>query len=117
MAQYEAGNIPIPHFLKDEHDNKKHAEYLEYVSYVVDDSGNGRAGNKSDPHLPGNELNPDAKHRPVLIVYQCGFEPMVVAVYSYLDVVIYEGDAEDMANEYLIEIDWLKSGSCDYIVR
>jgi hypothetical protein len=84
---------------------------LPYVGYVVDDSGNGRRIG-SDQHANINDNT-------VLVGYQCGFEPMVVAVNSFMDgITLDDSDAEDLAKEYLLEIGWLQDSDrdADYIV-
>lgn len=103
---------------------------LPYVAYVVDDAGCGRALG-DDRHAfvrPGNpsRLLTDNRTEPemmcyasVLVGWQCGFEPLFVAVHSYLDVRIDDCEAEDMAREYLAEIGWFSGDpiDADYIIR
>lgn len=88
-----------------------------YVSYIVDDSGNGRKLN-DDPHAVIIEQNTEFQHASKLIGWQCGFEPLFIAVHSYLNVTINDADAEDMAAEYLEDIGWFSNGrkDCDYII-
>jgi hypothetical protein len=92
---------------------------LPYVSYIVDDAGSGRVLG-ADPHaIVRKPDNPEFKHPSRLVVFQCGFEPLVVAVHSYLDVHIDDADAEDMAIEYLEEIGWFSDEydhQSDYII-
>lgn len=45
------------------------------------------------------------------VAYQCGFEPMVVAVWSYLGIMLEEDEAEEIASDYLREIGWLEEGA------
>lgn len=108
------------------------ADAIPYVAYVVDDSGNGREIG-ADPHAvvrPGNRarLLTDTRTDPeslcyasVLVGWQCGFEPLFVAVHSYMDVRIDDTDAENMAREYLEERGWFSDPagdhSADYIIR
>lgn len=75
-----------------------------YVSHVLDDAGN------ADPKPIADNAR--------LVVYQCGFEPMVVAVQSYLGVRLNAAEAEDIAMEYLQEIGWFSAGpsDADYII-
>ena len=83
---------------------------IPYVSFVVDDAGSGRDLN-SDPdaviraggtkHSAGSEKYPS-----VLVGWQCGFEPLFVAVHSYLDVRLDADEAIEMATEYLEELGW-----------
>lgn len=81
---------------------------LEYVAYVVDDSLN-----------VSSYTGQDLPEKTVLVGYQCGFEPLFVAVYSYLDCEIDEQDAEEIASDYLQEKNWFSEGKedCDYIIR
>lgn len=99
---------------------------IRYVSYVVDDAGAGRELG-ADPHaiVRKASINPNNvtlfTYRSVLVGWQCGFEPLFVAVHSYLDVRLDEEEACDMAREYLEEIGWF-AGSCqdhepDYVIR
>ena len=87
----------------------------KYVSYIVDDSLNGR-GVDDDQHAV-------VKPTSVLVCWQCGFEPLCVAVnssYEYEDNPdwIEDQDAEELATDYLEEIGWLTDGrECDRIVR
>ena len=88
----------------------KFNSYLPYVLWVVDDAGNGRK--------IGSDIHATVDEKTVLVVYQCGFEPAVVAVKSYLDCRLDSRYAEDLAQDYLLEIGWLKEPTdCDYIVR
>lgn len=113
------------------------AQALKYVAYVVDDAGNGRRlhddvhaivregrGSTRD-EVTGSvneEINdPDfapPQYPSRLVGWQCGFEPMFVAVHSYLDVEIDDQDAEEMAQEYLTEIGWFSDepASASYII-
>lgn len=43
-----------------------------------------------------------------LVGFQCGFDMLVCAVRSYLDVVLPTDEAVDIAEDYLREIEWLK---------
>ena len=70
-------------------------EALQYVGYCVDDALSPR--DKKD--IPMNA---------VFVGWQCGFEPMFVAVWSYLGVRLTDDEAEEIATVYLKEIDWLK---------
>ena len=94
---------------------------IPYVSFVVDDAGSGRPLG-DDPHAivrPGNrssrcevsgrvaEINTEQPTYPsVLVGWQCGFEPLFVAVHSYLDVRLDADEAIEMATEYLEELGW-----------
>lgn len=68
---------------------------LPYIAYVLDD------GLSPDHSL--DDLRDDAR----LIGWQCGFEPVFVAVQSYLPGVRLDDDeAIEIAQEYLAEIGW-----------
>lgn len=74
-------------------------DLLQYVSHALDDSLNVRTG----------ETIPDEA---CLVVWQCGFEPQVVAVWSYLPGCrVDAGEAEHIAMDYLVEIGWF----CDEV--
>lgn len=96
---------------------------IPYVAYVVDDAGAGRelgadmhaiVRYKSAPPVNGWSFS----HSSRLVGWQCGFEPLFVAVHSYLDVAIDDSNAEEMAAEYLAEIGWFSDGiiPADYIL-
>lgn len=95
---------------------------LPYVSYVVDDAGCGRELG-TDPHAlvrvgGGKCHNPPYQYASRLVGWQCGFEPLFVAVHSYLDVIIDDEEAEEMATEYLDELGWFgdEERSADYVI-
>ena len=90
---------------------------IEYVSFVVDDAGSGRELH-ADPHAIVRDGS-EHKYPSVLVGWQCGFEPLFVAVHSYLDCQIDDDEAEDMATEYLAERGWFSGEptECDYIIR
>jgi hypothetical protein len=103
------------------------SDAIPYVSFVVDDAGNGRPF-RSDPHAvvrPGNRSkridDPHAEpcYPSVLVGWQCGFEPVFVAVHSYLDIRIDDSDAVDMATDYLRERNWFggEPTEPDYVIR
>ena len=90
---------------------------LPYVSFVVDDAGSGRELG-ADMHATTRESG--HKYRSVLVGWQCGFEPLFVAVHSYLDVELSDDEAEDIARDYLVERRWFadeQSTAADYIIR
>jgi hypothetical protein len=72
---------------------------IEYVGYVVDDALNGRRV-EDDQHAVVTDNS-------VLVGWQCGFEPMFVAVNSACGGKLGTGDAEQIATDYLLEIGWL----------
>ena len=79
---------------------------LRYVSFVLDDA--------LGEH-PTSEILPNA----TLVGWQCGFEPLFVAVQSYLpDVKVDAGDAADIAMDFLAERGWFSDEPTepDYII-
>lgn len=80
---------------------------LKYVSYMLDDALNVITGTPVPEHAR-------------LVGWQCGFEPMFVAVWSYLPGVRLDAaEAEEIATEYLNEIGWFGEGGdrpADYII-
>jgi hypothetical protein len=82
------------------------SDALKYVSYVVDDALS---------ILPLSKLD---KKNAVLVGWQCGFEPLFVAVQSYLNVKITEDEAEDIARDLLEEKKWFSKEpkDADYIL-
>jgi len=88
-----------------------------YVSYVVDDAGSGREIN-DDPHAIVREPGGQFTYGSVLVGWQCGFEPLFVAVHSYLDVALGDDEAEEMARDYLAELGWFSDEprDADYII-
>lgn len=91
---------------------------LQYISYIADDSLNVRAPKSITP-ADTRERGTGYKHRSVLVGWQCGFEPLFVAVHSYLDVELDDQDAEEIAQEYLAERNWFagEPTEADYIIR
>ena len=91
----------------------KRSDALPYVSFVVDDSLAGRRVGE-DPHA---EVKPESW----LFGWQCGFEPLFVAVHSYLPGGrLTMDDAEDIAKDYLRERGWFADdfadNDCDYAI-
>lgn len=79
---------------------------LEYVGHSLDDALTVRTG---EP-IPDNAR---------LVGWQCGFEPMFVAVWSYLpDTRIDADEAEEIAADYLAEIGWFadEPEPADYVI-
>lgn len=73
---------------------------LSYVEHALDDAGADRTG---EP-IPSNA---------VLVGWQCGFEPLFVAVWSYLpNVTLDEGEAVEIASDYLDELGWFAERAC-----
>lgn len=107
----------------------------QYVSFVVDDAGNGRElGADHDAIIRENTYSRSVvrndsdvkvsresgyKYRSVLVGWQCGFEPLFVAVHSYLDVRLDDDEAIELATDYLVERGWFASEPTepDYIIR
>jgi hypothetical protein len=77
-------------------------DLLPYVGYVLDTA--------LSPDRKPEDIHPGA----VLVGWQCGFEPMVVAVVSaYGPKEIDEDEAVDIARDYLIERKWFADLSAD----
>jgi hypothetical protein len=81
---------------------------LPYVSYVLDDA------------LSADHAVADMLPNATLVGWQCGFEPLFVAVQSYLpDTRIDGDDAVEIAMDYLEEIGWFGEDGprdCDYVI-
>ena len=101
----------------------------KYVAHVVDDSMAGRKLH-ADPHAIVREVGENMigdddstvnfEYASILIGWQCGFEPLFVAVHSYIDVRLDDDEAEEMAREWLEEIEWFGENEhreADYIIR
>ncbi len=77
---------------------------LRYVSFAIDDSLYSHPLYSSDT-IPDNAR---------LIGWQCGFEPLFVAVFSYLPgVALEDGEAEEIARDFLEERGWFGTDSND----
>lgn len=73
---------------------------LQYVCYGLDDALN--------PNIVIDEKNA------VLVGWQCGFEPMFIAVQSYLpNTILSRESAIDIAIDYLKEIEWFADAGDD----
>jgi hypothetical protein len=113
----------------------KRPDAIPYVSFVVDDAGNGRSIGEDqhaiirtggDDSLP-SRLRKGFEYASVLIGWRCGnLVPLFVAVHSYLDVRLDDDEAEEMARDYLIERGWFSDNTvhevtgdnaADYIIR
>lgn len=109
----------------------KRSDAMACVSFVVDDSGNGRELG-ADQYAVVREGNPSKRlddptaapcYPSVLVGWQCGFEPLFVAVHSYLDVKLTDYEAEELAVDYLEERGWFGPDhiqgdhDADYIIR
>ena len=80
---------------------------IPYISRCVDDA----LSDRSIDDMPANAR---------LVGWQCGFEPLFVAVWSYLpDVRLYDDDAIEIAIDRLREAKWFAQGIVtepDYII-
>ena len=78
---------------------------IPYISFCLDDA----LAVRSIDDMPQNAR---------LVGWQCGFEPLFVAVWSYLGVHIDADDAEDIAADWLEERHWFADGRtpADYII-
>ena len=78
---------------------------IPYVSFCIDDALSERSI---------DDMPPTAR----LVGWQCGFEPLFVAVWSYLDVELEDAEAEEIARDYLIERNWFAGHPtyADYIL-
>ena len=74
---------------------------LPYVSHVLDTA--------LSPDHTAEEIGPGT----YLVGYQCGFEPLVVAVIASYTEVVDAADAEEIATDYLEEIGWFASDDHD----
>lgn len=74
---------------------------IKYVAICVDNAQSPRKVSE----MPANAR---------LIGWQCGFEPMFVAVWSYLGDRLEDDEAEEIAIDYLSEIGWFSNGSQHY---
>lgn len=88
------------------------AQALSYVGYAVDDALSPRGER-------GAQIPPTAR----LVGWQCGFEPMFVAVWSAYDqpgdtIKFNKDSAEEIATEYLEEIGWFggEKRDADYVL-
>jgi hypothetical protein len=78
---------------------------LPYVSYCVDDA----LSERQTEDMPANAR---------LVGWQCGFEPLFVAVWSYLDVRLDDDEAVELATDLLTEKQWFAGGPTepDYVI-
>lgn len=73
------------------------ADALKHVGHQLDNTGCPR-------------FLPEPPDHAVLVGWQCGFEPMFVAVWSYLGGVLDSIEAVDLVTDYLDEIGWFSGG-------
>jgi hypothetical protein len=80
---------------------------LPYVSFAVDDAMSERDATNVPPYAR-------------LVGWQCGFEPLFVAVWSYLsDKPLDVAEAEELAADYLLERKWFSGDDAtpaDYVI-
>ena len=78
---------------------------LPFISFYLDDALSVRTADD----MPDNAR---------LVGWQCGFEPLFVAVWSYLNVRLDDDEAEDIATDYLKERKWFSNESteADYVI-
>lgn len=79
---------------------------IPYIAHVLDDALSARTL---------ADLLPNAR----LVGWQCGFEPLFVAVQSYLpDTQVDADNAEEIATDYLAEIGWFdgEPKPADYVI-
>jgi hypothetical protein len=77
---------------------------LPYVSYCLDDA----LSERDIADMPANAR---------LVGWQCGFEPLFVAVWSYLDVRLDADEAEEIATDFLAERNWFgEVRPADYVI-
>jgi|SRR5262252_5877549 len=82
----------------------KRENAIEYVSMIIDDALGAYSPDSEFAQHPDRTGIVDSD---TLIGWQCGFEPMFIAVRSYLPgVVIDWEEAEDLAIDYLTEKKW-----------
>jgi hypothetical protein len=83
------------HYVSIEDRTMTREQALPYVSYYLDDA--------PSPDHSTTDIKDDAR----LVGWQCGFEPLFIAVQSYLPGVrIDDEEAIEIATDYLQEIGW-----------
>jgi hypothetical protein len=82
------------------------ADAIRYVGHCVDDA----LAVRDVKDMPANAI---------LVGWQCGFEPMFVAVWSYLGGALDEDDAVVIATDLLEELRWFsgKPTEPDYVLQ
>lgn len=94
----------------------KRTDLLPYVSFYCNDAGD--AGRLPENPETGFCEVPDHAH---IVAWQCGFEPLAVAVWSYIPGVrLEEQEAVELATEYLQEKKWFSDNDNppdpDYVI-
>ena len=72
---------------------------MPYIAHYLDDCFNV---------LTAKDMPENAR----LIGWQCGNEPLFVAVWSYLDVELDDSEASEIAEDWLIETGWFGKDGC-----
>ena len=83
---------------------------LAYVSYVADDALSFESLSDENRVVLGNA---------VLVGWRCGFEPLFVAVHSYLGCELTDEEVVEIATDGLKEIGWFADNNItepDYIL-
>lgn len=80
-------------------------EAARQITYVVDDTGNGRKLN-ADPHARVREAGEEFRHGSVLVGWHGAGGATIVSVHSYLDVWVTREDAVELAVDYMVERGW-----------
>lgn len=89
----------------------KRQDAIPYISFCVDDA----LAERRIEDMPDNAR---------LVGWQCGFEPLFVAVWSYLDGTdgvpsrLDDDEAEEIARDYLAEREWFadEPTEADYVL-
>jgi hypothetical protein len=80
--------------------NMLREQALPYVSWCLDDA---QSISKIGISMTADQIPANA----VLVGWQCGFEPMFVAVKSYLpNTTLDQDEAVEIAVDYLLEVGW-----------
>jgi len=84
----------------------RRSDALPYVGHAVDSA----LAVRKPAEMP---------HDAVLVGWQCGFEPMFVAVWSYFGCAICPDEAIEIACDYLDEIGWFNGPvrEPDYVIQ
>lgn len=85
----------------------RRADAIPYIRFCLDDA------------LAERDIK-DVLHNARLVGWQCGFEPLFVAVWSYLGNTLDDDEAEEIATDFLVERGWFarseRSREPDYIL-
>jgi hypothetical protein len=88
----------------------KRQDAIPYVSFLVNDALH--AADMVEMGSDADAIIADPRTR--LVGWQCGFEPLFVAVYSYLpNVRVSEEEAQEIAKDYLLERGWFSDPDAD----